>query len=98
MARESNIFELSGATDGVNRTFIAPSPFQIASFRLIWNGQVYAPDDLRHGWTAIDTVTIETFVAPRAGDILQAFYKEQTPGSSDEVVIGSPFHPTDLYP
>jgi len=98
VARESNIFVLAGVTDGANRVFTAPSAFYIPSFRLIWNGQVYEPDDVRHGWSPLDTLNIETFVAPRAGDVLQAFYKELTAGGGDEIVIGSPFHPTDLYP
>jgi hypothetical protein len=82
----------------VNKIFVTPSRYVDTTLRVIWNGQVYEPDDDKWGWTELSDTEIETKRAPRTGDVLQAFYKEKETTSVEDVVVGSPFHPTDLYP
>jgi len=96
---ETSILALAGVVDGANKAFVTPSRYVEETLRVIWNGQVYEPTDDVWGWTETSDTTIEMKRAPRAGDVLQAFYKEKdtTVGGEDNVV-GSPFHPTDLYP
>jgi len=96
---ESSILALTGVVNGVNKQFTTPSRYVETTLRLIWNGQVYEPDDDKWGWTETSDSTIELKRAPRTGDVLQAYYKEKdTTTGGEDIVVGSPFHPTDLYP
>lgn len=60
---------LSGAVDGVNKTFVAPEPFKAGSVRLFLNGLVCFD-----GFTEVDSTTIELDVAPLTGDRVAAHY------------------------
>ncbi len=97
---ESKILALVGVVDGANRTFTTPTQYTAGTLRVVWNGQVYEPDDDLKGWLEIDNQTIETTIAPKTGDVLQAFYNDFEPASTVPIdqVKGSPFHPTGLLP
>lgn len=92
----SVLVELIGNVNNVNMTFETPTKYVSGSIRVIWNGQVYDPNDVRKGWFEVDENTIELASAPRTGDILQAFYSES---ESEHVgldnVIGTPFNPEE---
>lgn len=94
----SILFRLNGNIDDINKTFTTPSTYVAGTLRVVWNGQVYEPDDERKGWTEIDSGTIETTEAPRTGDVLQAFYVDPTGDQPGDVVKGSPFDPNNVYP
>ncbi len=98
--RESTIRALSGTANGINKVFTTPTEYQAGSLRLVWNGQVYEPTDSIFGWTETGTNEITLTTAPRAGDVLQAFYRDFTGTTVDptDVVIGSPFYPGELGP
>lgn len=96
--RESSIRALAGTTNGINKVFTSPTEYQAGSFRLVLNGQVYEPTDDVFGWTETGTNEVTLTTAPRAGDVLQAFYRDYTGvevAPTDEVV-GSPFYPGEL--
>lgn len=96
---DSLIVDLVGAVDGVNQEFESPVRFVPGSFRLIWNGVVYSPTDPRKGWTEITDTRIQTAVAPRTDEKLQAFVIDaDTSGLTSLEVVGSPFDPTGTYP
>lgn len=91
----SNIVKLIGVIDGINQSFTTPTNYIPGSLRLIWNGQVVESDDELQGWSETGENAVATTIAPQTGDILQAFYQEST---GVEGVIGSPFHPQNVYP
>lgn len=93
--RESTVRPLLGVTNGINVVFTTPTEFEAGSLRLIANGQVYEPDDDRWGWTETGSNEITLTRAPRAGDILQAFYRDLVgiPVAPVEIIKGSPFSP-----
>lgn len=78
------IYELTGAVDGVNRTFTVPTMFELGSFRPIVNGVIYLAEDEQWGAEELNPTTIRFFIAPKAGFILQGFYREP-------IAEGSPF-------
>ncbi len=95
----SVLLPLTGTVDGVNKQFATPSAFVADSIRVVINGQVYEPDDDRKGWTELTDITIELIEAPRAGDVLQAFYQDKYSehlGLDD--VRGTPFDPNGILP
>lgn len=94
------IVALAGLVNGSNRSFTAPNKFEAGTLRVVWNGQVYESGDTRKGWTETTDQVIETTVAPRVGDVLQAFYQQKSTGEQIGVegVVGSPFHPLGLLP
>jgi len=100
MRHESVIKALTGAVDGVNKVFETPTRFVAGTLRVVWNGQVYEPDDDKWGWTETSDVLIELKQAPRTGDVIQAFYQDKDTAGQLGIddVRGSPFHPTGLYP
>lgn len=96
----ARIVTLVGARDGVNKTFTSPVAFLAGTIRVIWNGVTYSADDARKGWTETNATTIQTTLAPRADDELEAFIQEAT---NDDVtgvagVVGSPHHPSGALP
>jgi len=97
--RESTIRALAGTTDGLNKVFTTPTEFQAGSFRLVLNGQLYEPADPIFGWTETGTNQVVLTTAPRAGDVLQAFYRDylgiEVSGTGD-VIVGSPFFPGEI--
>lgn len=93
------IVRLTGAVNGINKEFDTPSAFDAGSFRLILNGQVYEPDDMKWGWSEVSDSRVLLVNAPRTGDEVQGFYQVKgTGGSGADVVIGSPFDPNGLIP
>lgn len=98
--RESTIRALAGTTNGINKVFTTPTEYEAGSLRLVWNGQVYEPTDSIWGWAETGTNEITLTTAPRAGDVLQAFYRDYTgvPVDPTDVVVGSPFYPGELGP
>jgi len=94
----SSVIQLIGDTDGVNTTFTTPTQYLPTTLRVVWNGALMEPDDDKWGWTEIDVNTIELTTAPRAGDIIAAFYREESVGGQLDDVVGSPFHPNNVYP
>lgn len=98
--RESTIRALAGTANGVNVVFTTPTEYQAGSLRLVLNGQVYEPTDSTFGWAETGTNEITLTTAPRAGDVLQAFYRDYTGVTVDptDVVVGSPFYPGELGP
>jgi len=96
----SKIIALSGDTNGANKSFGTPTKYVAGTLRVVWNGQVYEPDDTKWGWSETSDQTIETITAPRNGDVMQAFYQDKTAAGQIGVegVKGSPFHPTGLLP
>jgi hypothetical protein len=98
--REATIRALSGTTNGVNKVFATPTEYQAGSLRVVWNGQVYEPTDDYFGWVETGTNQVTLTTAPRAGDVLQAFYRDLTGVEVDpeDVVVGSPFYPGELGP
>lgn len=95
----SIVVVLSGACDGSNRTFETPSKYVSGTLRLIMNGQVYEQNDDRKKWTEIDDRTIRLEIAPRTGDVLQAFYQDKNSQHWGlDVIQGSPFDPRGIYP
>jgi len=95
---ESKIVTLSGAANGVNKTFHTPTAYVTGTLRVVHDGLVYEPDDDKWGWTEIDNTTIEFTEAPWTDDRIQAFYQESSAIPSIDNVQGSPFHPTDALP
>jgi len=91
----SRVEVLGGATNGVNRQFTTPTDFQTGRIRVIWNGQIYQPDDDKWGWSELTANSIELDLAPRTGDVIEAHYLEKdTAGQIGvEGVMGSPFAP-----
>lgn len=90
---ESTIEPLGPAPDGSNKVFTAPTKYVPGSFKLVWNGQVYEPDDTKHGWVEnVDEQSVTLTNTPRIGDVLQAFYQDQTE-IAGIVGVGSPFAP-----
>lgn len=71
----SRVDTLIGAIDGVNTTFTTPSNFQSGSFRLIWDGIIYPPDDAVYGYSETGSQTIQTVTAPTVGTVLQGLYE-----------------------
>ena len=97
---ESKVRALTPAPNGANTVFETPTKFVAGSLRLIWNGQVYEPDDAKWGWVETSDSLITLVTAPRLGDVLQAFYQDKDIAGQlglDDV-RGSPFHPTGLLP
>lgn len=90
-----HILDLIGDIDGVNRLFVTPTPYVSGTIKVIWNGQVVNDTDDEQGWIEINEDTIQTKIAPMVEDQLQAFYCEKT---GIEGVVGSPFHPDNIYP
>lgn len=97
---ESKIVALAGVTNNTNTLFTTPTRYFAGSLRLVWNGQVYEPDDTRHGWTEVNDQTIQTIKAPRPNDVIQAFYQEKDAAGQLglEDVVGSPFDPNGVFP
>lgn len=87
----SGIKTLAGVVDGANRVFTAPEPFLADSFRLIWNGITYPPDDTSFGYVVSGDNAITTTNPPQANDVLQGFYEPI-------VAVGSPYDPTGALP
>jgi hypothetical protein len=96
----SKIVALSGLVNGVNKQYSTPDRFVAGTLRVVWNGQVYEPDDTKWGWSETSDQSIELINAPRTGDVMQAFYQDKTAAGQIGVegVKGSPFHPTGLLP
>ncbi len=91
--------ELSGAVNGLNKTFLTPSKYVETTIRVIVNGQVYEYDDEQYGWIEIDDETIEMFEAPVATDVMQAFYQDlDSEHLGLDNVKGSPFDPNGVLP
>ena len=92
---QSNIRELSPPPNGSNTIFVTPTEYEAGSFRLVWNGQVYAPADTKFGWAETGSNQIQTVTAPRVGDVLQAYYRDLTgiEVSPTTVIVGSPHAP-----
>jgi hypothetical protein len=97
---ESTIRELTPPPNGATKVFFTPTTYKAGTLRLIWNGQVYEPDDDRFGWTELTNQTIETTGTPRTNDVLQAFYQDEGGSGIPDVdnVVGSPFHPFGVLP
>lgn len=92
--REARIEKLSPLEgDGVNRQFSTPTPFQTGSIRVFVNGKVYESDHPIFGWVEITSSLIELVVAPKSGDYMEAFYRDETGIFGGDEVIGSPFAP-----
>lgn len=92
--REARIETLSpDCGDGVLRQFATPTPYRSGSIRVFVNGIVYPPDDPIFGWVEINSTTIELVVAPRTGDFMQAFYRDETGIFGGDEIVGSPFAP-----
>lgn len=70
----AKIVTMIGTIGGGNQTFTTPDAFIPGSFRLIWNGQVYAPNDDRHGYVETGAQQVTTNKAPRTNDVLLGFY------------------------
>jgi len=87
-----------GDVNGINREYDTPSPYSPGTLRLVWNGQVYEPEDDKKGWIETGESSIQTFEAPRQGDVLQAFYLDTTEQPTYNAVNGSPFDPNNVYP
>lgn len=96
--RESQIRALAGTVNGINKIFTTPTEYQAGSLRVIWNGQVYEPDDDVFGWTETGSNQITLTTAPKMDDVLQAYYRDYTAVEVDpeDVVVGSPFYPGEL--
>lgn len=95
----SAIRALNPLPNDVTTVFNTPSKFVAGTVRVVQNGQVYEPDDTRKGWAEITDQTVQMVEAPRAGDILQAFYMD---ADSEHIgldnVVGSPFDPNGVIP
>lgn len=100
LVHESKIVALVGLVDNSNKLFTTPTRYLAGTLRLVWNGQVYEPDDDRHGWVEINDQTIETTKAPRPNDVLQAFYQEKDAAGQLGIdnVVGTPFDPNGVLP
>lgn len=100
VVRESVIRKLSPPPNGSADVFYTPTPFKAGTFRLVWNGQVYEPDDDRFGWTELTNQSIQTTRKPRTDDVLQGFYQDEAGSGIPDVdnVVGSPFDPNGVLP
>lgn len=92
---ESNIRKLTPPSNGILTVFNTPEEYIAGSLRLFWNGIAVNPDDDRYGWAETGSNEITTVNPPRAGTVLQAFYRllggiEVSPAY---VVVGSPHAP-----
>jgi hypothetical protein len=95
--RESGIFNLSPSIgDGSNRVFATPSIYRTGTIRVFVNGIMYPPDDDQFGWIVSSLTTIEMFIAPRSGDVMAAFYQEETSVFGSDDVAGHPYPPSEL--
>jgi hypothetical protein len=87
---------VSPTPDGATTTFFTPTQFVPGTLRIVLNGQLYEPDDMKWGWTenTVQQFTMDAHT-PRNGDELQAFYVEADTGAQVGVegVIGSPYGP-----
>ena len=91
--------QLTPTPDGVVTSFFTPTRYEFGSLRVAVNGVWYEAHDDRYGWTEVDDRTIELAEPPRFHDLVQAFYTDlDATGTLTVQVIGSPFHPTNLYP
>ena len=86
-----SIQRLSGASDGANKVFTAPSAFLPGSLRALRNGIAYESDDDVYGWTELSVTQIEFTTAPMEDTVVQAFYTE----IKSE---GTPFDPDGVLP
>jgi hypothetical protein len=87
----TKVEDLVGPANGENKVFTTPDTFVSGTVRIIWNGNIYFPEDDVRGFSETDTNEITTTNAPRTGDTLQVIY-EYNPGSmaypSDEYADG----------
>jgi hypothetical protein len=83
------IEELTPEPDGVVTDFIVPTRFDLGSVRAIVNGIVYPPSDEQWGYAELNETTIRFTNPPKAGFVLQAFYREP-------YAEGSPFGPDPI--
>lgn len=78
------ISPLDGAVNGANRDFTVPVMFVLNSTRALVNGLVYGPTDEYFGYVELNSTTVRFAHAPKAGTVLQLFYRVAT-------AEGSPF-------
>lgn len=95
---ESKIVPLIGIPSGLLKNFTTPTAFVAGTFRAVWNGQVYEPDDGRYGWVEISDNQVEFTQAPMTDDVMSCFYQELSTVPGIGNVKGSPFHPTGSFP
>ena len=79
--------ELTGATDGINVDFVAPSSY-IAGTLSLWSRGLPRPLANDDGGFEVDPVagTLTLKEAPLADDSVAAFYLEPTPAGADQVL------------
>jgi hypothetical protein len=77
---EMTIKTLVGTVDGVNKVFTVPSPdvFAAGSFRLIWDGFIYPPDDPTYGYAETSSSQVTLTNAPPLNTVLQGSYDLMT--------------------
>jgi len=90
MAR-SLIANLTGAVNGVNRNYAAPSAFVTGTAKVVINGVTYAASDSYWGFVETSSTTIRMTTPPKTGFVMQLFYVEQE-------LTGTPFDPSGEYP
>lgn len=96
--KESRLVQLTGSVDGHNRTYQTPTQYEPGSIKVMINGQVQDVADERLGWEEVAPNAIEMFVAPKVGDFIQAFYRDQAGIIGLDDVQGSPFDPEGRWP
>lgn len=86
----SVIKTLAGTIDGVNATFTTPDPFQLGSFRLVWDGIIYPPDDVFYGYSEVNNTTVLLVTPPPLSTVLQGHYELVTAPPSGWSYSGNP--------